>query len=418
MKITSGKYFFPATICAGFLLVFSLWIVYKFFENYSMQRTGRKKISIQIANILTEYVTHERPGTKEDLRKTEERLSRIVKSGTLKHIRLESAGKTVLAINNDKKYQLDFGKDNFLPCKDYLLVKRNILWETDGEKTDAVLVFAFDSSEFFSDIDSRGNLLSLLYLMGCVCIGLLYLAWSYTIRNQELQERLQSARNKSEHVDELGLAAAGLAHETKNPLGIIRGLAQNIADNKENSKKTRNMARDIMEETDVTTARLGDFLSYAKFRSPKPTLIKAEEYIERIINLVKDDFVNAGVELIPLVESKTISADQDMLSQILMNLLTNSLRFTSKGGQVTLSLRDKMNKTAELKIEDTGTGIPEEILPNIFKPYVTSSAAGYGIGLAIVKRITDQSGWNIKVDSKIKKGTTITISNIQRLPED
>lgn len=414
MKLISGKYFFPTTVCAGFLLVFSLWVVYEFIASYTMQRNGRQKLSNHMANIVAEVINCELRQNNGKGKKLNEVLRRIVDSGTVQHIRIESAGKTIIAINNDQKYQVDFGPDDYHLIHDTIIIKRKILLNSNSHKPDALLIFAFDSSGCFADIDSRGNLLSLFYLMGCVCISLLFLAWSYSIRNRELQDRLQSARDKSEHVDELGLAAAGLAHETKNPLGIIRGLAQNIADNKENSKKTRTMARDIMEETDVTTARLGDFLSYAKIRSPKPVEINTIEYIERIISLVKDDFDNAGVELVTAVETPSIYADQDMLSQILMNLLTNSLRFTDKGGKVSLSVRNKI-KTAELKVEDTGSGIPENILPIIFKPYVTSSAAGYGIGLAIVKRITEQSGWNIKIDSMVKKGTTITISNIKRV---
>jgi len=414
MKMISGKYFLPTTVCAGFLLVFSLWFLYEFLESFSLKRTNVQKISSHMANIVTEVVNYKLSENNRNLKELDDIFNGLVKSGTVEHIRIDLEGKTLLGVNNHKKYRVDFGLDDNYRMKDTIMFRRNITLPLNKTKTKAVLIFAFDTAGYFADIPSRGKLLSLFYPMGCICISLFFLAWSYFIRNKELQSRLQSARDKSEHVDELELAAAGLAHETKNPLGIIRGMAQNISDNKENSKKTRNMARDIMEETDVTTARLGDFLSYAKFRSPKLVEINAEEYIARIVSLVKDDFDNAKVELITSIGTKIILADQDMLSQILMNLLTNSLRFTGKEGKVTLSICEKRNKTAELKVTDTGAGIPADILPNIFKPYVTSSAAGYGIGLAIVKRITDQSGWNIKVKSILKKGTIITISNIKR----
>ena len=416
MKIISGKYFFPSTVCAGVLLVFSLWVVYEFLESYSLQQTSRKNLSSQMAKIVIEAVNCDLRKNNGDFQKLEQLFNKLLESSTIEHIRIDAEGKTLLGINNNNKYFVKFESKDYHQIQDTIILQRNIVIAREGKKINGILIFAFDTSGCFADIDSRGNLLSLFYLMGCVCISLLFLSWSYFIRNRELQGRLQTARHNREHVDELGLAAAGLAHETKNPLGVIRGMAQNISDNKENSKKTRNMARDIMEETDVTTARLGDFLSYAKFRSPKPVKIIAKEYIERIVSLVKDDFDNAGVKLQTSIETESISADQDMLSQILMNLLTNSLRYTEKEGKVILSLRKKLNKTVELKVEDTGAGIPPDILPNIFKPYVTSSAAGYGIGLAIVKRITDQSGWNIKVESALKKGTTITISNIKRQP--
>ena len=271
------------------------------------------------------------------------------------------------------------------------------------------------SVELKESENSKLDLLLITFFNGTLSVGLMFLLWSYFIRNRELYRRLLLERKKSEHVDELGLAATGLAHETKNPLGIIRGLAQNIADNHKNSKKTRTVAQDIMEETDVTTARLGDFLSYAKFRSPSPVEIDIRPYLERITNLINDDFINADVKLILDVSNVVIIADQDMLSQILMNLLTNSLRFTKAGDTVTLSLKNRSNNRLELSVKDSGAGIPKELLPNILKPYVTSSASGYGIGLAIVKRIADQSGWDIKVESVVDEGTIVTILNIEKV---
>ena len=415
MKIMSGKYLFPTTVCVCFLLVFSLWIVYEFIENISLQHMSRQKLSFRIADIVLGEVNYEIRKNTQSFKNLDNVFNRLTRSGIVEHIRIDVDGKTLLGINENKKYFVDFGAADYYRLQNTIILRRNIVLENDGQALGAVLVFAFDSTDYFTDIDSRGNLLLLFYFTGCVCISLLFIAWSYTIRNRELLNRVQSAKERREHVDELGLAAAGLAHETKNPLGIIRGLAQNISDDKENSKKTRNMAQDIMEETDVTTARLGDFLSYAKFRNPQPVEINTKEYFARIVSLLKDDFNNADVELVTSIEVASILADQNMLSQILMNLLTNSLRFTQKKGTVTLSVREKLNKTVELKVEDTGTGIPSDIQANIFKPYVTSSATGYGIGLAIVKRIADQSGWNIKLNSTLNKGTIITISNIKRL---
>jgi signal transduction histidine kinase len=268
------------------------------------------------------------------------------------------------------------------------------------------------SKDDLSDLGNRTRLITYLFLLGCLTIFLTFLSWVYAIRNRELLMRIDSALDKKERIDELGLAAAGLAHETKNPLGVIRGLAQNIADNSNNDEATRKKARDIMEETDVTTARLGDFLSYARFRSPTPEEINSVEYLERVVSLVEDDFKNAGVELNTEITPLTIMADADMLSQVLINLLTNSLKFTKSGGIVTLSFDSTHSRFARIAVTDSGAGIDSNMLTEIFKPYVTKGAGGYGIGLAIVKRIVDQAGWKISVKSKLKQGTTITISKI------
>ena len=251
-----------------------------------------------------------------------------------------------------------------------------------------------------------------LFVLGSFLVFCFYLAWTYALRNRELSTRLESALSRKEEIDELGLAAAGLAHETKNPLGVIRGLAQNIANNTENSEETRQRAREIMEETDVTTARLGDFLSYARFRSPAPEEINSVKFLERLSSLISDDFMNAGVKLETEIDPLVLYADSDMLSQVLMNLLTNSLKFSEPGGKLILTCKRKRGNTAELKIIDTGRGIDPKLLPDVFKPYVTKGAGGFGVGLAIVKRIVDQAGWRISIKSKIDKGTTVVISGI------
>jgi signal transduction histidine kinase len=281
------------------------------------------------------------------------------------------------------------------------------------ERRDALISdFLSSIKDNSDDLGARIRLITYLFFLGCSTILLTFISWIYAIRNRELLMRIDSALDKKEQIDELGLAAAGLAHETKNPLGVIRGLAQNIADNSRNDDITRKKACDIMEETDVTTARLGDFLSYARFRSPTPEEISSVEYLERVVSLVEDDFKNAGVELNTEITPLTILADADMLSQVLINLLMNSLKFTGEGGIVTLSFDSTYSKYAKISVSDSGSGIDSKLLPEIFKPYVTKSAGGYGIGLAIVKRIVDQAGWKIDVKSKINNGTVITISRI------
>ncbi len=267
-------------------------------------------------------------------------------------------------------------------------------------------------SPLFNDMDTRQNLLITVLAMGVALTSLVFIAWTYALRNKELQKRLETAMSRKTEVDEIGLAAAGLAHETKNPLGVIRGLAQNIADNPKNPDTAREKAREIMEETDVTTARLGDFLSYARIRSPKPQDLNAKAHIERMAGLMADDFKNADIALKVDVAPLILKADPDMLAQVIMNLLSNCLKFTSAGDKVEIVLRSSKRGLATLKVADSGEGIPPDLLPQVFKPYVTKSTGGCGIGLAIVKRIADQAGWNVQIKSKHGKGTEVIIADI------
>jgi len=266
-----------------------------------------------------------------------------------------------------------------------------------------------------NDLEVQRDLITAVVVMGTALTALLFISWSYVSRNRALKERLDAAMSRKSEIDEIGLAAAGLAHETKNPLGVIRGLAQNIADESSNPDMAREKARAIMEETDVTTARLGDFLSYAKIRSPHPARLNSKSHIERVVGLMRDDFNDAGVELSTKVEPLSIEADPDMLSQILVNLLTNCLKFTGEGDEVEVRLEFEGlgGKTAVLSVSDTGAGISPDLLPRVFKPYVSKSVGGCGIGLAIVKRIADQAGWSVRIRSKVGEGTEVAISSIK-----
>ncbi len=297
--------------------------------------------------------------------------------------------------------------------------RKAVVWRTlrlSGVTIDTMKFMArVDLRKFGKDEADEGDALLIGLFFGCCGMTVLALAWSYSTRNRNLQMRLSTAKEREDHSEELSLAAAGLAHETKNPLGIIRGLAQRIAEGDVDPEKIRGMARDIMEEADITTARLGDFMCYAKIREPEPAPVDIRELVQRMITLVSHEFEDADVALEAKTDDIILLADGEMLSQALMNLLLNSLRATEKGGRVVLSAKKASRSAALIAVSDTGRGIAPELLPNIFKPYMSRKAHGYGIGLAIVSKIVERSGWTIEVVSKIGEGTTITISGVKVL---
>jgi two-component system sensor histidine kinase HydH len=110
----------------------------------------------------------------------------------------------------------------------------------------------------------------------------------------------------------------------------------------------------------------------------------------------------------------TTFADEDMLRQVLVNLLLNSLQASPEGSRVEVRM-ERHGVRATLVVADQGCGIPPELLPNIFKPYVAGNPDGHGLGLAIVKRFVEDHGWTIKADSQLNRGTVITVSGIMLL---
>lgn len=236
-------------------------------------------------------------------------------------------------------------------------------------------------------------------------------AWITTIRTRLLSEQLKTERTRSAHLEELALAAAGLAHETKNPLGIISGLAQQIARDPQLSEKNREMIETIIDEVDTSSSRLGNFMTFAKKREIETVSFDFRELIEKIFRILQPEFESAGMTLEMECPPQLIDADEDMLQQILVNLLLNSLQASSPGSAITIRTKPH-GDVGSIIVEDHGCGIPKELLPDIFKPYVTGRSSGHGLGLAIVKRFSEDHGWTVQAESEPGQGTIVKISGI------
>lgn len=249
-------------------------------------------------------------------------------------------------------------------------------------------------------------------VLAWAAIAALVLAWSRSIYSRDLAAALDAERREGARLAEMSLAAAGLAHETKNPLGLILGLAQRLANNPEGNAAGREAAEQIMDAADRATARLSDFINFAHLPTPNIGDVSAPELLGRIVGALRPDFDEAGVRLVLAADDLRIRCDAGMLEQVLVNLLLNSLQASDAGTTTTLTLAYRQG-SATLAVADEGRGIEPDLLPDLFKPYVTGRAGGHGLGLAIVKRIVEQHGWAIAVAKEASGGATFTLSGIQ-----
>jgi signal transduction histidine kinase len=411
------KHLFPLIICSGILIYLGLWITTELLSSYKIKLREQHQTVLIINKALRMMVKTQLEKENTDYRELENIFKSLVDSTGLEFIKLEGGNKRLAGVNDRKKFNLDYSGSSGYFVREHTF----IMWHqiqipgSGGTPENYKLITGIDTRGHFKDVKPDVRLIFMIFIASFVAVALFFFYWSCLNSKKDVQERLKAALSNREHYEELSLAATGLAHETKNPLGIIRGLAQQIADSDDNPGNSRQMAKDIMEEADITTARLGDFLSYARLRSPELSGINAVEQINRIKNLIIEDFENSGIKLETQVEPLTILADAEMLSQILLNLLMNSLKFTEKGCHAAIILRKTTRDNAELIVEDSGSGIPADVLPGVFKPYISKRADGYGIGLAIVKRIVEQSGWRIHIESTAGKGTKVIINDIKTL---
>ena len=280
-----------------------------------------------------------------------------------------------------------------------------------NDAADPVMILGFNVPEESHILMAAKKSIFLTSLTALMFIFISLITWIMVIRSRLFARQLEAERAHRAHLEELGLAAAGLAHETKNPLGIILGLAQQISANPKEPEQSRIMLDHIIDEVDKAQARLGSFMTFARMRKVNAVFVDFQEVALNVAEILQPDFDAAGISLTIDSPALNIFADAEMLRQVLVNLLLNSLHASSPGEAVTVRTACK-GRTATFMVADQGSGISPELLPRIFHPYVSGRAEGHGLGLAIVYRIVEAHGWVIGVDSRNPRGTVITISRI------
>ncbi len=260
----------------------------------------------------------------------------------------------------------------------------------------------------------RREIRELAAKLGFAALGMLALmaAWIQGNRRRSLAHRLTAEQAERVRWQELSLAASGLAHETKNPLGAIRGLAQRIADGAEIPASDRERAGQIVDQADRAVSRVGEFLSYARAREPEPAAVEVRGVVERAVAVLAADLETAGVPVTLAVDDARLWADEEMLLQILINLVLNSIEASRPGDVLSLGFEAR-GERGRLSVEDHGRGIDPKLLGEVFKPYVSGRPGGHGLGLALVRRFVEQHGWRIGIRSEPGRGTRIEIDGIR-----
>ena len=235
---------------------------------------------------------------------------------------------------------------------------------------------------------------------------------------QELEEayrKLQQAQDdllKSERMAVVGEMSAHMAHEIRNPLTTIGGFARAIAKGT-NPNRVQANARVVVEEVERLEKLLADTLSFTRPTPPdlKPT--DMNQLIEDVFGLFKGVLLEDRVLVQKQMEPDLpgVVADPAQMKQVLLNLIQNALQAMPGGGTLRVSTL-RSEGAVEVAVADTGTGISSETINQIFDPFFTTKASGSGLGLAISRKIVEDHGGDISIESKPNTGATVTI----RLP--
>lgn len=257
-------------------------------------------------------------------------------------------------------------------------------------------------------------------LRGVVAAGgglvLLSLAWIWgaTVRLAQAHGRAQMLELEARHLRELGQAASGLAHETRNPLGLIRGWAQRLLESQAPSPQEREQAAAMVEECDRVTARINQFLAFARPPRPKLTTVRVAELVDELAALLQPDLEAKQLCIARNAElnSLRVQADRELLRQALFNLLGNAAAFSPPGGAIDVALRRDDDGVLRLDVADRGPGVAAEAVESLFTPYFTTRPGGTGLGLAIVHQIAMAHGWRAGYAPRDGGGATFSLDGI------
>ena len=239
------------------------------------------------------------------------------------------------------------------------------------------------------------------------------LAWRNLRRTSELQIRLVRASELNSHLKELNLAAAGLAHETRNPLNLIRGQAQMIARLPDAAPDVREKSKIIMDETDKVTAQLTEFINYSRPREVRRTKIALTAACSEIVRTLGYDIEEKKLRVEVTGDPLAIEADEQLLRQVLFNLLINATQAVGENGQIKIEVRRASATEAILEVRDDGHGVAPENRQEIFKPYFTTHQKGTGLGLAVVSQIVLAHGWEITCLPNEPRGAIFRITHLK-----
>lgn len=247
------------------------------------------------------------------------------------------------------------------------------------------------------------------------------LAFENTALYRAQRERLDRLY-RAERLAAVGQLAAGVAHEIRNPLTAIRSTMQYLLRCLDPAEPRYQLVEELLSEVDRINGTVGGLLSLSRSGEMRKTEIDLLEPLASAVQLVQARAAEQGVEIRSALGTGQgripVCADAGQLKQVFLNLLINALQSMPEGGRLSVSVAPAASRThgggswAEVRIEDTGPGIPPDQLRKVFDPFYTTKGEGTGLGLAICHGIMEQHEGEIHLESEMGAGTAAVI----RLP--
>lgn len=274
-------------------------------------------------------------------------------------------------------------------------------------------VFVMSTKTFLENCRKDLQMRSIIAVLAAFAVIGYVFVWRNSSKSSELQIRLVRASELNTHLRGMNLAAAGLAHETRNPLNIIRGLAQMISKTENAAPEVRQKSREITDEVDRVTAQLNEFINYSRPREVAKAPVALNAVISEVVRALNYDIEEKAIQVEVQTEPITIEADEQQLRQALFNLLLNAVQAVESKGEIQIRADRRDTTEGWIEVRDNGPGVAEDQRLEIFMPYFTTNKKGTGLGLAVVQQIVLAHGWEIRCLANEPKGAIFRISHLK-----
>ncbi|MBI1387632.1 MAG: HAMP domain-containing protein [bacterium] len=223
--------------------------------------------------------------------------------------------------------------------------------------------------------------------------------------------KLEEQVRRQDRLASLGRMSAGVAHEIRNPLGIIRGSAQLLNKRFGGQPGEEGLSEFIIEEVNRLSRVVNDFLMFA--RPPEPIIDEVEpsELVEQIYAYAQpqDGETEFHIETEIEPDLPPLAVDAALCKEAFLNLIINAQQAMPKGGAITIRAARRNAESVALEVRDQGSGISPEQIDRIFDPFYTSKDNGTGLGLSLVHQIISSQGGQIEVESVVDQGSIFRV---------
>lgn len=231
-----------------------------------------------------------------------------------------------------------------------------------------------------------------------------------------LIEKIDDDKNSTQYLNKMlcfGKIVPGIAHEIRNPLTYVSGWLQMFLSEADDNDPKKRTYETLIKEFERISKLVSTLLEFAKQSPTSKKIFGVNQVIEDVVLMVEYTMRNENIEIIKnlLCSELKVDGDDNKFKQVFLNLLQNARESMQNGGKIYLSTNHIQNNSVIIQCRDTGCGIAVNEISKIFRPFYTTKANdnGTGLGLSVCKAIIEKASGTIDIDSKVGKGTIVTI---------